>query len=236
MNGEERRKSGRIRGFSCSLSLPVPSLPLPLNDLVCVVPFLCGRANLSSGHSLFFFSRERRAPPATPSLHSLPSLRQLCLNDGFLRCRWYPRPRSTLLLSATHAHPLTLPPPPGVGSLTSLLRRLEAATTRLEDIALTQATAGGLHALPSSGASAVAGAGYAAPSAPSSTSKDAPLPPAPSAAAQAEDVPLKVQAFDELVEQSLTKYTALSKELGGLIAEQVRLPLPSPSCLPPSLY
>ncbi|GAA5848515.1 hypothetical protein JCM8547_004536 [Rhodosporidiobolus lusitaniae] len=105
-------------------------------------------------------------------------------------------------------------PAQGVGSLQALLRRLEAATTRLEDIALTQATGGGMHALPS-GASAVAGAGIPAPAPPP---KDAAAAPAQAE----EDVPPKVKAFDELIEGPLTRYTALSKELGGLIAEQAK--------------
>ncbi|BGP13845.1 hypothetical protein JCM10213_002482 [Rhodosporidiobolus nylandii] len=100
-------------------------------------------------------------------------------------------------------------PAQGVGSLQTLLRRLEAATARLEDIAITGATAGGLHHL--SGASAVQGAAVPPPAAP------APPPPPPK---EEESLPPAVQAFDELIEGPLTHYTTLSKELGGLIAEQ----------------
>ncbi|GAA5885400.1 hypothetical protein JCM6882_009603 [Rhodosporidiobolus microsporus] len=111
--------------------------------------------------------------------------------------------------------PLFADPPPGhagVGSLNALLRRLEAATTRLEDIALTAQTGagGGTHAL--SGANAVQGAAIPAPSASA-------VPPPPPAKDD-QDVPRQVKAFDDLIEGALTTYTNLSKELGGLIAEQ----------------
>ncbi|GAA5878714.1 hypothetical protein JCM1840_000212 [Sporobolomyces johnsonii] len=99
-------------------------------------------------------------------------------------------------------------PAQGVGSLQSLLRRLEAATSRLEDIALTQATAGGMQHL--SGAAPVA-----TPAAPAGS---APPPPAP--VVVEDKLPPQVQAFDELIEGALTVYINLSKELGGLIAEQ----------------
>ncbi|GAA6009090.1 hypothetical protein JCM10207_004089 [Rhodosporidiobolus poonsookiae] len=110
-------------------------------------------------------------------------------------------------------------PHQGVGSLSSLLRRLEAATSRLEDIALTQATAGGSHHL--SGASAVQGSAYPAPTAPAGTAVagSAAVPPPPPAKDD-DKLPPAVEAFDEIIEGPLTKYTTLSKELGGLIAEQ----------------
>ncbi|GAA6037098.1 hypothetical protein JCM8097_008731 [Rhodosporidiobolus ruineniae] len=109
-------------------------------------------------------------------------------------------------------------PAQGVGSLGSLLRRLEAATSRLEDIALTQATAGGLHHH-LSGASAVQGAAVPAPAGAAGGAAGQAPPPPPKEDA---DVPLKVKAFDELIEGPLTTYTNLSKELGGLIAEQAQ--------------
>ncbi|GAA5968176.1 hypothetical protein JCM11641_003758 [Rhodosporidiobolus odoratus] len=102
-------------------------------------------------------------------------------------------------------------PSQGVGSLQTLLRRLEAATNRLEDIALTQASAGGMHHL--SGASAVQGSAYPAPTAGAS----APPPPPPK---EDDHLPPAVKGFDELIQGALTKYTTLSKEIGGLIAEQ----------------
>ncbi|GAA6012492.1 hypothetical protein JCM11491_004349 [Sporobolomyces phaffii] len=103
-------------------------------------------------------------------------------------------------------------PAQGVGSLQSLLRRLEAATSRLEDIAMTQATAGGMHQV--SGASAV-GASSAGPEA-SSTPAPPPLPsPVVKLAPQ-------VEAYEQLIQGPVTDYVNLSKQLGGLIAEQAQ--------------
>jgi len=110
-----------------------------------------------------------------------------------------------------------------VGSLQSLLRRLEAATSRLEDIAMTQATAGGMHQL--SGASAV-GASSAPSAVASSTSNPAAPPVHPKEVAKSAP---QVEAYEQLIQGPLTNYINLSKELGGLIAEQVSF---SPS--PPS--
>ncbi|GJN88596.1 hypothetical protein Rhopal_001562-T1 [Rhodotorula paludigena] len=98
-------------------------------------------------------------------------------------------------------------PAAGVGSLNALLKRLEAACSRLEDVALTHASSGGV---PSS-ASAVSGAHLAAPVA-------APAPPPKGA----EQLAPAVQAFQDLVDGPLTAYVDLSKELGGLIAEQAQ--------------
>lgn len=74
---------------------------------------------------------------------------------------------------------------------------------------MTQSTTGGPHFV--SGASAVQ------PAAPSVVSPG----PAPSTKAAEESSPA-IKAFDELIEGPLAKYAALSQELGGLIAEQVR--------------
>ncbi|GAA6063287.1 hypothetical protein JCM10212_004669 [Sporobolomyces blumeae] len=118
-------------------------------------------------------------------------------------------------------------PAQGVGSLSSLLRRLEAATSRLEDIAMTQATAGGMHQL-NSGASAVQGAALGAAGGAAASSSGAPPapppppPPAPEAATADTPAAPQVQAFEDLISGPLTKYINLSKELGGLIAEQAQ--------------
>ncbi|ORX61760.1 hypothetical protein DM01DRAFT_1299844, partial [Hesseltinella vesiculosa] len=88
-------------------------------------------------------------------------------------------------------------------SLANLIKRLEVATTRLEDLAMS-----------SSSASAVATASAAA------TSSTAPGPSTTSAA-----VPLAVQKHDEALAASLEKYKALSKDIGGLVDEQAALVL-----------
>lgn len=89
----------------------------------------------------------------------------------------------------------------------SLLKRLEASVTRLEDVALAQAQAGGMQHVVS-GADAVSGANVAPPPPPPPKPADKPAP--------------AVEAFQELIDGPLTKYVDLSKEIGGLVAEQVR--------------
>ncbi|BGP37912.1 suppressor of rasval19 [Rhodotorula kratochvilovae] len=97
-------------------------------------------------------------------------------------------------------------PAAGVGSLATLLKRLEAACSRLEDVALTSASGA-----PLSNASAVGAAAIPPPAAPS-----APAPPPKEAQKQAP----AVEAFQELVDGPLTQYITLSKALGGLIEQQ----------------
>lgn len=94
------------------------------------------------------------------------------------------------------------------------MRRLEAATARLEDIAMTQA--------PSGGPQFVSGASAVHPATPSAAAVPGGAGAAAVAAGSAEEAPASVQAFDELLQGPLAKYLALSKELGGLVAEQVR--------------
>lgn len=99
-------------------------------------------------------------------------------------------------------------------AITKPRSRLEAATSRLEDIAsstieLPQAvpTLQQTLATPKSGT----------PSAPTPAAT-----PAPAAAPKmpAEPLPESVEEFDAFIETSVGKYAALSKKLGGLIAEQ----------------
>lgn len=93
--------------------------------------------------------------------------------------------------------------------LTSIISRLEAATSRLEDIA-------------SSTIEPPKANGAAPP-------PTAPLPPAPVAAAVAappksapEPLPESVEEFDAFIAGPLKNYVNLSDELGGPVAEQVR--------------
>ena len=103
--------------------------------------------------------------------------------------------------------------------LTTLFRRrLEAATTRLEDIAsstieLPQAVPGlqqGVGSLQSS----------------SSSGTPAPLPPVAAPATPAEEPPEElpevVEQFNNVIESCVQKYLALSTRIGGVVAEQVR--------------
>jgi len=166
----------------------------------------------------------RRRGGAARLVGSAPTSHLACscqYRHGLFWCRRTPRSRCVSSPRARTAlpRPLTLPPHPaastGVGSLATLLKRLEAACSRLEDVALTSASGA-----PLSNASAVGAAGVPPPAAaPSSSSA-----PAAVAAPQQDEVKLapSVEAFQELVDGPLTKYTSLSKELGGLIEQQVR--------------
>jgi adenylyl cyclase-associated protein len=86
-------------------------------------------------------------------------------------------------------------------SLANLIKRLEVATTRLEDLAMS-----------SSSASAVVANSPSSPKA---------IGAAPSSVASSE-TPVIVEKHDAAVNASLEKYIALSQELGGPIADQVR--------------
>lgn len=96
--------------------------------------------------------------------------------------------------------------------LTSILRRLEAATSRLEDMASAIAeppkTNGTLPAETSNAAPVVAAATSKSPS---------PLTPKPIA----EPLPQIIEDFDSFIADSVQKYVKLSDGIGGVVAEQV---------------
>jgi adenylyl cyclase-associated protein len=121
--------------------------------------------------------------------------------------------------------------------LTRLVRRLEAATSRLEDIAssalegapaaiaaATTATSttstNGVPSTPSGVAVAGTATSQAATPTPSVT---APPTPAPAAAQPKEELPQSIEDFDALVNGDLKAYHELSKapSIGGLLGEQV---------------
>ncbi|KAI8060944.1 adenylate cyclase associated N terminal-domain-containing protein [Gongronella butleri] len=91
-------------------------------------------------------------------------------------------------------------------SLANLIKRLEVATTRLEDLAMS-----------SSSASAVSAASAANPSSASAAASSAP------SATSSSSVPAVVQKHDEALKAPLDKYKALSADIGGLVAEQSAL-------------
>jgi adenylyl cyclase-associated protein len=89
-------------------------------------------------------------------------------------------------------------------------RSLEAATSRLEDIATT-----------------VDGAGVTQNGAPAQTQHAAaivPMPEAPSAPSPApqEPLPRSIEDFDKLIEEDITSFVTASGKIGGLVEEQVR--------------
>jgi len=102
------------------------------------------------------------------------------------------------------------PPPPVIVSrieLTPIIRRLEAATSRLEDMASAV-----VEAPKTNGASPAVTA--AAPAA-----AVASQPAAPKKAA--EPLPQMIEDFDTFIDTAVKKYVNLSNEIGGPVAEQV---------------
>jgi hypothetical protein len=88
--------------------------------------------------------------------------------------------------------------------------RLEAATSRLEDMAMSLEDPNVSKSIGSSSA--------AAPATPEPP-KPAPPPPAPPAAPQ---VPPQIQDFDALIKGDVQNFVNLGEKIGGLVAEQVR--------------
>jgi adenylyl cyclase-associated protein len=101
--------------------------------------------------------------------------------------------------------------------LTRLVRRLEAATSRLEDIASSALegqpppTTNGVLGVPSTSSGAAAGV---------STSQTGTPPPAPTVK---EELPQSIEDFDVLIDGDLKTYHELSKAatIGGLLGDQV---------------
>jgi adenylyl cyclase-associated protein len=93
------------------------------------------------------------------------------------------------------------------------IKRLEAATARLEDIASsTVELPQGVPALKETLATPQSGIVNSAPAAAAP-----PPPPAPAP----EPVPESIEEFDAFVNSTVQKYAKLSKDIGGLLAEQV---------------
>ncbi|KAI0117083.1 adenylate cyclase associated N terminal-domain-containing protein [Daldinia grandis] len=104
-----------------------------------------------------------------------------------------------------------------IHNLVTLIKRLEAATTRLEDIA--SSTIELPQAVPALTAT-VATPGPSNTSSPTPRQAiSAPAPPAPVQVPQ-EPLPESIEEFDAFIDQSVDKYVKASNKLGGLIAEQ----------------
>ncbi|EAA33442.3 hypothetical protein GE21DRAFT_6234 [Neurospora crassa] len=91
-------------------------------------------------------------------------------------------------------------------NLVTLIKRLEAATLRLEDMASST--------IPPIGSQAVIEPASSAPSAPASTAVSTPAP------AAAVPIPESVEKFDDFLNQTVQKYVKTSNLIGGLVAEQ----------------
>ncbi|PWZ02777.1 hypothetical protein BCV70DRAFT_197037 [Testicularia cyperi] len=105
----------------------------------------------------------------------------------------------------------------GIGNLSTLIKRLEAATSRLEDIALHQSASAGRD-VPAGLSSAAA----AATGGPATASAPPPPPPPPPAAATAEpkELPAAVVAWDEALKEALDEFKQISSKIGGVVNEQ----------------
>lgn len=101
-------------------------------------------------------------------------------------------------------------PPVSRNELTGIMRRLEAATSRLEDMAASTVELPKINGI----------APTPAPTGP------LPTPPAPRAIVEApkpvvEALPESVEDFDTFIHGPVKKYVNLSDEIGGPLAEQV---------------
>ncbi len=106
-------------------------------------------------------------------------------------------------------------------SLTDLCRRLEAATSRLEDIATSVATFDQTGS-PASG-SGLAIASPPAAVAPSSQALTAAAPATPSPPPKGPELPVEVEGFDKLISGELATFIKLSDSLDPLLGQQASL-------------
>ncbi|KAF9555955.1 hypothetical protein EC968_008555 [Mortierella alpina] len=98
-----------------------------------------------------------------------------------------------------------------VSSLSSLLKRLESATSKLEDLAMAGASASNVSS------SLTGNSGAHAPQGQLSQLAE------PSAAAQQDATHPNVEGFDELLDGPVKNYSELSKAVGGLVEEQANV-------------
>ncbi|KAI1264206.1 adenylyl cyclase-associated protein [Xylariaceae sp. FL1019] len=109
-----------------------------------------------------------------------------------------------------------------IHNLVTLIKRLEAATTRLEDIA--SSTIELPHAVPALAHSGATPPDFpnndVAPLPPVTSSTATSSPPAVAADVPREDLPESVEEFDAFIDQAVARYVQASNKLGGLIAEQ----------------
>ncbi|KAK4245782.1 adenylate cyclase associated N terminal-domain-containing protein [Corynascus novoguineensis] len=102
-------------------------------------------------------------------------------------------------------------------NLTTLIKRLEAATSRLEDIA--QSSFESHQTSPAPAAPQHAGVAPNPPAPVSPAPPQTAIGPSPPAAAP-EPVPEFIEEFDNLIDQSLAKWLKISNDIGGVVAEQ----------------
>lgn len=98
--------------------------------------------------------------------------------------------------------------------LIEIMNRLEAATSRLEDMA--QATMDNTTAGTNGVSVKTAVAGGAVSSATGDSITHGHAPPT-------ESLPPSIKAFDDLIASDVKKFVSLSEELGGVVADQVQI-------------
>jgi adenylyl cyclase-associated protein len=109
---------------------------------------------------------------------------------------------------------ITMPPAETDAQLTMVTRRLEAATSRLEDMATSvDATHPDTIAAINS-ASATQGMAAAATAVPTATEPTAP---------PTEPIPRSVEEFDKIVKEDVQAFATASEQIGGLVEQQVHI-------------
>ena len=127
----------------------------------------------------------------------------------------------------TSPQSLTSSPPPFSSRDAHIARRLEAATSRLEDIAeSTQGSPAATSSSPPSTGPPAAVSKSLPPATPSN-----PAPPAP----PVEPLPEVVEEYDQFIKNSVLKYVEIAKGVDKHVAEQVRLRHQSPTSDTPTL-
>ncbi|EKJ70631.1 hypothetical protein FPSE_09141 [Fusarium pseudograminearum CS3096] len=102
-------------------------------------------------------------------------------------------------------------------NLTTLIKRLEAATSRLEDIASATDPPADTNVLNQAIPSPLNPSSAAPPPAPTSNAAK------PEPEAEAEPLPESIEEFDAFLNTSVENYVKLSHQIGGLVAEQASL-------------
>ncbi|KAI9780406.1 MAG: hypothetical protein M1816_002864 [Peltula sp. TS41687] len=107
-----------------------------------------------------------------------------------------------------------------MNNLTTLIKRLEAATSRLEDMAQSTTTTDhttttSTNGVSGSKAAAVVGGGSVGGGG-GATGENVTRAPAP----LIESLPPSIEAFDDLIASDVKKFVGLSEELGGVVADQ----------------
>lgn len=108
--------------------------------------------------------------------------------------------------------------PPPRNELSIIIRRLEAATSRLEDMAMSTLEVPKTNGTAPSSAS---GSEASAPPAVQAAAPPAAPPPAAPTAPKQDPIPESVEDFDAFIDGTVKKYAGNSQQLGGAVAEQV---------------